>query len=200
MDGPDRDCSFHLWLRFHERSVDGRRPPVASVAPGEGQAVITPQERAADEDLKARLSRVIDERTTRADALKTLDSFRIGGYDIQDPGTFWGQRAVGGGGSPWSEYYLTYHGHYLIMLLRDDGDLHTCVDLRVMARTSPDYELTTGRAEVDGVVDEEVIVLFNKKSWQGNSTTDVTAAFKPDIMAGKIVDVPFRSIRVFREE
>lgn len=174
--------------------------PVAPAAPAEGgPGAPTPQERAADEDLKSRLNTIIDQRLDKAAALKALTSFEIGAYDIQDKETFWGHRALGGGGSPWSEYYLTYRNHYLIMLLKDEGNVHTCVDLRIMDRTRRDYELTTGRVEVDGAIDEDVIVLFNR-NWQGDSTTDVIAAFKPDIMTGRIEDVPVKSIRIYREE
>jgi hypothetical protein len=44
-----------------------------------------------------------------------------------------------------------------------------------------------------------VIVLFDK-NWQGGASTDVIAAFKPDIVAGKTEDVSARSIRIYREE
>ena len=127
-----------------------------------------------------------------------LGTFRMGGYDIQDRDTFWGHRSVGGG-SALSEYYLTYRGHYVIMLLRDSGDQHTCLDARIWDRARRDYELTTGRVEVDGSLDEEVIVLFNR-NWPGDSSTDIAAAFKANPETGRIDEVRAHSLRIYREE
>ena len=153
----------------------------------------------ADADLKARLDRIIARRLDGQQAAKILGSFRIDGYDIQDKETYWGHRTVGGGGSPFSEYYLTYRNRYVIMLLKDGGDLHTCLDVKVMERTSPEYEMTTGRVQVDGAMDEEVIVVFNR-NWNGDSTSDVTAAFKANVETGRIKEVNYQAIRVYREE
>ena len=123
-------------------------------------------------------------------------------YDIQDPGTFWGHRAVAGsGGGSFSEYYLTYRATYVILLLKDlDEKHHVCVDARTFPRTSPDYELTTGPVQVDEQpVDETIVVLLNRK-WTGAYSTDIRGAFRADAETGRIEDVTYRSIRIFREE
>ena len=170
----------------------------AARTPSAGAPLASP-EMAADADLKSRLDRIIDGRLSGREAVRALGTFRIGGYDIQDRDTFWGQRSVGGGGSPFSEYYLTYRRRYVIMLLRDEGEQHTCLDVRMMEKTNDDYELTTGRVEVDGVVDEEVIVLFNR-NWRGDSSTDIIAAFKANVETGRIEEAKYRSIRIYRED
>lgn len=182
------------------RAADASRgappPPVQRSSP---EGVPSAVSKATEEDLRGRLDRIIDRRLDRQDAVNVLGSFRIGGYDLQDKDTFWGHRTVGGGGSPYSEYYLTYRNRYVIMLLRDRGDLHTCLDVKVMDRTSRDYEMTTGRVEVDGSVDEEVIVVFNK-NWTGDSSTDIAAAFKASTETGRIEVARYRTIRIDREE
>lgn len=151
--------------------------------------------------LKSRLDFVIERNVAPADVPRSLGSFSIQDYDIQDPETFWGHRALGGGGSSFSEYYLTYRKTYVILLMKDLDEVnHVCIDARLFPRTSPDYELTTGRVQVDeGPVDEEVIVLVNRK-WPANYSTDIRAAFKANLETGKIEDVKYSSIKIYREE
>lgn len=152
--------------------------------------------------LKNRLDFVLQHNVKPAEVPHALGSFSIQDYDIQDPGTFWGHRAlVSAAGGSFSEYYLTYRKTYVILLLKDmDASTHVCVDARIFARTSPDYELSTGRVQVDEQpIDEDVIVLVNRK-WSGGSSTDIRAAFRSNVETGRIEDVTYSSIRIFREE
>ena len=153
----------------------------------------------APPSLKSRLDFVIENGIRQPKVAETVGSFALADYDIQDPNTFWGHRAVGGGA--FSEYYLTYRKTYVILLLKDIDEInHTCIDARIFPRTDPQYELTTGRVQVDDKpIDENVIVLVNKK-WLGAYTTDIRAAFKANAETGRIEDLTYHSIRVYREE
>ena len=164
-----------------------------------GRAEAPPQ--AAINTLRSRLDYVIRHNVTAADVPRALGTFTMSGYALADPGTFWGQRALPGSGGSFSEYYLTYRRSYVILLLKDlDENTHQCIDARLFPRTSADYELATGRVQVDDQpIDESVIVLVNRK-WSGRSSTDVRAAFRPNAETGRIEDVRYRTIRIFREE
>ena len=166
-----------------------------------GPASAQGPERSAVADLKSRLDDAIRSKVKESDLASRLGSFELESYDIQDPGTFWGHRSVTGTGSAWSEYYFTYRNNYVILLLRDTDELHhTCIDARLFPRASPDYELTTGRVQVDGrPIDEEVIVLANRK-WAGSYSTDILAAFKPNVETGRIEKLTYDSIIIYREE
>ena len=87
------------------------------------------------------------------------------------------------------------------MLLKDNDSMrHSCIDIRIVDRISKDYELSTGRVEVDGnPIDEEIIVIFNKK-WNGSFSTDIIAAFKPNIDTGRIEELKYKTITIYREE
>ncbi len=158
-------------------------------------------EASARTGLKTRLDDIIRNRVRESDIVDRLGTFALENYDIQDPGTFWGHRAVSSPGTAYSEYYFTYRNNYVILLLRDTDELHhTCIDARFFPRRSADYELTTGRVQVDGhPIDEEVIVLVNKK-WPGSYSTDILAAYKPNIERGKIEELAYDSIIIYREE
>ena len=170
------------------------RPPAV-------QAGAQSPETSAKADLKTRLDDIIRNKVKESDVVKRLGTFALENYDIQDPGTFWGHRAVASAGSAYSEYYFTYRNNYVILLLRDTDQLHhTCIDARFFPRSRPDYELTTGRVRVDGhSIDEEVIVLVNKK-WSGSYSTDILAAFKPNVESGKMEKLAYDSIIIYREE
>lgn len=166
-----------------------------------GRAGAQSPETSARADLKTRLDDIIRNKVRESELVNRLGTFTLESYDIQDPGTFWGHRAVAGAGGSYSEYYLTYRNNYVILLLRDTDELHhTCIDARFFPRSSPDYELTTGRVQVDGKpIDEEVVVLVNKK-WSGSYSTDILAAFKPNAESGKIEKLVYNSIIIYREE
>ncbi len=170
----------------------------AASAPGPGPG---PQRPSVDA-LKNRLDFVLQHGVKPADVPRALGTFSIEDYDIQDPGTFWGHRAVSSpAGGSFSEYYLTYRKHAVILLRKDrDQSTHVGVDARLFPRTSPDYELTTGRVQVDEQpIDEDVVVLVNR-TWSGASSSDIKAAFRANAESGRIEDVPYRTIRIFREE
>jgi hypothetical protein len=169
--------------------------------PPTGQAVAQSPETSARADLKTRLDDIIQNKVRESDIVGRLGTFALENYDIQDPGTFWGHRAVASAGSSCSEYYFTYRNTYVILLLKDtDKRHHTCIDARFFPRRSPDYELTTGRVQVDGrPIDEEIIVLVNRK-WPGRYSTDILAAFKPNVESGKIEKLAYASIIIYREE
>jgi len=151
--------------------------------------------------LRNRLDYVIRHNVADDDVPRALGTFSMSDYALADPGTFWGQRALPGSGGSFSEYYLTYRRTYVILLLKDlDESTHRCIDARVFPRTTSDYELATGRVQVDDQpIDESVIVLVNR-TWSGSSSTDVRAAFRPNAETGRIEDVRYRTIRIFREE
>jgi hypothetical protein len=178
-------------------SIGGAR----AAKPGADAALTTvPPARVGE--LKDRLADVLGRRLDGKEAAAAMGTFQIDGYDIQDRNTFWGHRSLASAGSTnYSEYYLTYRNTYIIMLLRDLDPLnHTCVDMRVIKRTSGEYELSTGRVQVDGgPIDEEVIVLFNR-NWYGDSSTDILAAFKANPETGRIENLDPRTIRIYREE
>jgi len=158
-------------------------------------------ERPYGADLKSRLNYIIDRRLTESEAVKVLDVFTFDNYDIQDQNTFWGHRTVAGSGGPYSEYYFTYRNKYFILFLQDKNTVdHVCIDIKMIAKTKSGYELNAGRVEVDGGnIDEEVIVLF-KKTWNGNYSTDILAAFKPVVAARKIETLKYKTIRIYRED
>ncbi len=171
-------------------------PPSAKKSlPGESS------EKAYAADLKSRLDYIIDHRLSASAAVKVLDVFVLDDYDIQDQNTFWAHRDVAGRDGPHSVYYFTYRNTYFILFLQDIDTLnHKCLDLRIIAKTNSDYELNAGRVEIDGAgIDEEVIVLFNKR-WNAEYSTDILAAFKPVIATGKIETVKYAAIRIYREE
>jgi hypothetical protein len=183
-------------LAFYGCTALGKVAASDSPAPGAASPA-----RPVTEKLKKRLDFVLDHRVKQADVPRSLGSFSIEEYDIQDPETFWGHRALGGGNNSFSEYYLTYRKTYVILLMKDVGEVnHTCVDARLFPRTSAEYELSTGRVRVDEQpIDEDVIVLVNRK-WPGSYSTDVRAAFKANLETGKIEDVKYSSIKIYREE
>jgi hypothetical protein len=172
----------------------GKSGPVSTAAPSS-------PETSAGADLRTRLDDIIQNKVKESDVARRLGTFVLESYDIQDPGTFWGHRAVSSAGGACSEYYFTYRNNYVILLLRDADKLHhTCIDARLFPRSSPDYELTTGRVQVDGrPIDEEVIVLVNKR-WPGSYSTDIRAAFKSDAESGKIEKLAYESVVIYREE
>lgn len=169
--------------------------------PPAGQAGAQSPETSARADLKSKLDDIIRNKVKESDVVNRLGTFALQNYDIQDPGTFWGHRAIASAGSAFSEYYFTYRNNYVILLLRDSDQVHhTCIDARFFPRSRPDYELTTGRVQVDGhPIDEEVIVLVNKK-WSGSYSTDILAAFKPNVEDGRIEKLAYDSIIIYREE
>jgi hypothetical protein len=152
-------------------------------------------------DLKSKLNYIIDRRLNEKEAIKVLKVFAIEDYDIQDKNTFWGHRAVAGSGGPYSEYYFTYKKKYFILFLQDKDTVnHLCLDIRMIGKTREEYELNAGKVEVDGrVIDEEVIVLVNK-TWNGEYSTDILAAFKPVVSTRKIETLKYKTIRIYREE
>lgn len=152
-------------------------------------------------DLKSRLDHIIDHRLNESEAIKVLDVFAVDDYNIQDPNTFWGHRAVAGSGGPYSEYYFTYRSRYFILFLQDKNTVdHFCIDIRMVGKTRSGYELNAGRVRVDeGEIDEEVVVLFNK-TWNGEYSTDILAAFKPVVASRKIETLKYRTIRIYRED
>jgi hypothetical protein len=170
------------------------------LAPAPAAGLQSP-EMSARADLKTRLDDIIQNKVKEPDIVKRLGTFALENYDIQDPGTFWGHRAVASAGGSYSEYYFTYRNKYFILFLRDTDQMHhTCIDARLFPRSSPDYELTTGRVQVDGhQIDEEVIVLVNKR-WTGSYSTDILAAFKPNVEKGRIENLAYESIVIYREE
>lgn len=87
------------------------------------------------------------------------------------------------------------------MLLEDkDSVRHRCVDIRMIDKASSEYELSTGRVEVDGgPIDEGIIVLVNKR-WQGDYSTDILAAFRPNVEMRSIEEVKYKTIRIYREQ
>ena len=151
--------------------------------------------------LKDRLDVVIRDGLKPTEVATAVGTFTLGDYVLQDPGTFWGHRAVPGAGGSFSEYYLTYRGEYVILLLRDLGaGTYRCMDARLFPRTSRDYELATVRVQVDDQpIDEDIIVLVNRK-WPGGSSSDIRAAFRANADTGRIEDVAYHVIRIFREE
>jgi len=165
------------------------------------QAGTQSPETSARGDLKTRLDDIIRNKVRESDIVDRMGTFALENYDIQDPGTFWGHRAVASPGAAYSEYYFTYKNNYVILLLKDTNELHhTCIDARFFPRRSRDYELTTGRVQVDGhPIDEEIIVLVNKK-WHASYSTDILAAFKPNIESGRIEKLAYDSIIIYREE
>ena len=139
-----------------------------------GRAGAQGPETSARADLKTKLDDIIRNKVEESELVNRLDTFALESYDIQDPGTFWGHRAVAGAG-----------GSY---------------DARFFPRSGPDYELTTGRVQVDGnPIDEEVVVLVNKK-WSGSHSTDILAAFRPNAESGKMEKLVYNSIIIYREE
>ena len=175
--------------------------PAASSAGGKPAAGAAGGQQPVIDTLKNRLDFVLQRAVKPDDIPRAVGTFTLGDYVLQDPGTFWGHRAVPGAGGQFSEYYLTYHGTYVILLMKDlDQTTHQCVDARLFRRTSPDYELATGRVQVDDQpIDEDIIVLVNRK-WPGGSSSDIRAAFRANAETGKIEDVSYHTIRIFREE
>jgi hypothetical protein len=97
-------------------------------------------------DLKSRLDYILERRLNESEAVKVLDIFAIDVYDIQDQNTFWGHRAVAGGGGPYSEYYFTYKNRYFILFLLDKNAVdHVCIDMKMIAKSKKGYELNAGR-------------------------------------------------------
>ena len=177
-----------------------------SMEKSEATAVETPSqgkiiERSYGADLKSRLDYIIDRRLDESEAVKVLDLVAIENYDIQDANTFWGHRDVSGKGGPYSEYYFTYRNRYFILFLLDKDTVdHICIDIRMIDKTKKEYELNAGRVEVDGRdPDEEVIVLVNK-TWNGEYSTDILAAFKPNVATRRIEPLRYTTIRIYREE
>ena len=173
--------------------------PRAAGAISAGRAETPPQ--AAVDTLRNRLDYVIRNTVAASDVPRALGTFTMSDYAMADPGTFWGQRALAGSSGSFSEYYLTYRHTYVILLLKDlDENTHQCIDARLFPRTSAGYELATGRVQVDDQpIDESVVVLVNR-TWSGSSSTDVRAAFRPNAETGRIEDVRYRTIRIFREQ
>ena len=170
---------------------------IAVDTPSQGKII----ERSYGADLKSKLDYIIDRRLEESEAVKVLGVFAIEDYDIQDSNTFWGHRDVSGKGGPYSEYYFTYRNRYFILFLQDRNTVdHECIDIRMIEKTRKEYELNAGRVEIDGSsIDEEVVVLFNR-TWNGEYSIDILAAFKPNVATRKIETLRYNTIRIYREE
>jgi hypothetical protein len=147
------------------------------------------------------MDHVIDAKLSRQDAASFLKNIRIDDYDLQDPKTNWSHADYGGGESGYAIYYLTYRQTFFILFLEDAKDrITSCIDIIIMKRPSPDYELGMGRVEINrDHIDGQVVVVYNK-SWKGNYSDDVIAAYKPNLQTKRIETVKYDSIRIYREE
>jgi hypothetical protein len=150
---------------------------------------------------KADLDHVIDARLSRQETVRFLQHIKPGDYGIADPYTNWMHSEIRGAASKYSIYYLSYRQRFFILLLVDGGDqCSNCLDAVILPRSSPDYELGMGPVEVDNDhYDDTVVVVFNK-TWNGDHSDDIIAAYKPNLETLRLEVFPYRSIRIFREE
>jgi hypothetical protein len=144
---------------------------------------------------------VISAGLSRQETVRYLKNIKIQDYGIQDPNTNWSYASVGGAGSRYSVYYLTYHKEYFILLLEDVADKYVdFIDVVTGMMPSTEYEIGMGPVEINhDRVDGRVVVIFNKK-WKENYSDDIVAAFRPNLETKQIDVFDYKYIRIFREE
>jgi hypothetical protein len=150
---------------------------------------------------KSDLDHIINAKLSRQEATSYLRRIRIENYDLQDPNTNWSHADFGGYDSGYGVYYLTYRQRYFILLLADEKNrVSSCIDIMIMPRPSPEYELGMGQVEINkDHFDSEVIVVYNK-NWKGSYSDDIVAAFRPNLETKRIEEMSYKYIRIYREE
>lgn len=96
------------------------------------------------------------------------------------------------------QYYLMYD-NYTILLLTEKIDSSEYVkDYLMIKKQNPDTHLTSGAVEINNTCfDWEITVVVNSK-WVG-TTSDISEAFKIDILRKKIYKIEYDSIKIFSE-
>ena len=146
------------------------------------------------------LNHIIDAKLSRQIAASYLKNIRIDDYNLQEPNTNWSHTDIGGSDGKYSIYYFTYRQRYFLLLLKDGEDrISDCIDLVIMLRPSPNYELGMGKVEVDNNhFDGKIVVVYNK-NWTGNYSDDIVAAYRLDLETKRIEEISHNNIRIYRD-